>query len=71
MNENYSEKTDSESLLNEHQMEFLESWLSLIEKFSNPKTILDSQHMLLQRSLAPVNPDFELSDFLSHMHKVY
>lgn len=71
MTESYVAKIESEPPVNEHQMEFLESWLTLAEKFSNPKTILDSQHQMVSKSLAlNKSANFEPNAFLGHLHKV-
>ncbi|XP_021962373.1 E3 ubiquitin-protein ligase HUWE1 isoform X3 [Folsomia candida] len=57
-------------LINEHQLQFLESWLLLIEKFANPKTILDNQHLLQTKSLMLTqSPEFDANAFLAHIHK--
>ncbi len=67
-----SESGTSPLVISEHQLEFLESWLLLIEKFSNPKTILDNQHLMQTKSLMlSKSPEFDANAFLAHMHKVW
>ena len=69
-------KTSSESEgvpdLTDHQIEFLDSWLMLVEKFVNPKTVLESPHMLPTKPTLnqKVLIHFDANAFLSHVHKV-
>lgn len=54
---------------NEHQVEFLDSWLMLMEKFVNPKLVLESPHSLPLKPPILRNP-FNANLFLANVHKV-
>jgi len=62
---------DGPAALSEQQVEFLDSWLVLVERFVNPKTVLETPHSLpskngfLTKALL-----FNSNAFLGHMHKV-
>ena len=66
--------TEGENIpdLTDHQIEFLDSWLMLVEKFVNPKTVLESPHMLPTKPTLTqkVLIHFDANAFLSHVHKV-
>jgi len=75
MSENASSKPTADSqghpVPSDHQIEFLDSWLMLVEKFVNPKAVLDSPHALSVKPERNQNPiDFDVNAFLSHVHKV-
>ncbi|KAG8199864.1 hypothetical protein JTE90_015857 [Oedothorax gibbosus] len=49
--------------------EFLDSWLMLLEKMCNPKTILDSPHILPAKTNQSGNNSFNPLHFLIHIQK--
>lgn len=49
--------------------EFLDSWLQLLEKMVNPKTILESPHVL-QTKMAQVNKQYEPMKYLARAHRL-
>lgn len=61
-----------EKHLTQKQVEFLEAWLVLVEKFVNPKTLLETPHVLPAKSPGSQRAivHFEPQKFISHIHKV-
>jgi len=57
--------------LTEQEVEFLDSWLVLVERFVSPKAILETPHVLPARP-SPVSRylKFNSSAFLAHIHKL-
>lgn len=49
--------------------EFLDAWLMLLEKMVNPKTVLESQHVIQTKSLRN-KPEFDTVAYLINVHKL-
>jgi hypothetical protein len=50
--------------------EFVESWLELLEKLANPKSVLESPHNLSAKANGQLAHPFEPTEYISHMQKV-
>ena len=50
--------------------EFIDAWLSLIEKLVNPESILDSPHAMPAKGTVPGYTPFNPVQFLINTHKV-
>ena len=62
-------KDDSEDELPEGAGEFLDSWLLLLEKMVNPKTVLESPHTLPTKATPTYKP-FDPMKYLARTHKL-
>jgi hypothetical protein len=50
--------------------EFVESWLELLEKLANPKSVLESPHSLSAKANSQLSHPFEPSEYIRRMQKV-
>ncbi|XP_059469591.1 E3 ubiquitin-protein ligase HUWE1 isoform X4 [Neocloeon triangulifer] len=50
--------------------EFVESWLELLEKLVNPKSVLESPHSLSVKANSQLSHPFEPSEYITYMQKL-
>lgn len=57
--------------LSDQQVEFLDSWLVLVERFVNPKAVLETPHSLpVKNGFLTKRLMFNSNGFLGHIHMV-